>query len=265
MPSPFPGMDPYLEDSSRWADFHPTFIVTLRRHLSRLVSPNFHVDIQEQVYITEPDEDERRRIAPDVFVTVSQAGIAAPPATAAAITAPVIEEPLPDTEPRHRYLEIRDARTREVVAIIEVLSPGNKTRGSLRRETFLRKREMVMNSGTHWIEIDLLRGGERPPDVRRPSDYYALLKRAGPDRRLEIWYFDLRDPLPVIAVPLRPPFADVPLSLPSVFEETYSDGFYADKLDYAGSVPPPRLRPADTAWVEAQVRAWAAAREGHSG
>ena len=220
MRSPFPGMDPYLEDASRWADFHPTFIVALRRQLSRLVSPHFHVDIQEQVYLTEPGEEERRQ----------------------------------------RYLEIRDARTREVVAILEVLSPTNKARGTPRREAFLRKREAVMASGTHWVEIDLLRGGERPPDVRRPSDYYALLKRAGVDSKLEVWYFDLRDALPVIAVPLRPPFEDAPLALTSVLDETYADGFYADKLDYAGPIPPPRLRPADAAWVEAQVRARTASR-----
>src|SRR5574341_314245 len=99
MPSPFPGMDPYLEDSSRWADFHPTLIVTLRRHLSRLVSPNFHVDIQEQVYLTEPGEEERRRIAPDVFVTVSSSTQAAPASGTVAITTPVVETPLPESEP----------------------------------------------------------------------------------------------------------------------------------------------------------------------
>ncbi len=260
MPSPFPGMDPYLEDSSRWADFHPTLIVTLRRHLSRLVSPNFHVDIQEQVYLTEPGEEERRRIAPDVFVTVGSSTQAAPASGTVAITTPVVETPLPESEPQQRYLEIRDARTREVVAILEVVSPANKARGALRREAFLRKREAVMASGTHWIEIDLLRGGERPPDVRRPSDYYALLKRAGAEVQLEVWYFDLRDALPVIALPLRPPFEDVPLALASVLEETYGDGFYADKIDYTGPVPPPRLRPADTAWAETQVRAWLSAR-----
>jgi len=253
MPSPFPGMDPFLEDSTRWADFHPTFIVTLRRYLSRLVSPHFHVDIQEQVYIAEPDEEPHRRIAPDVFVTVGRPASSLAASSMGAITAPVIEEPLPETEFRYRFLEIRDARTREVVAIIETLSPGNKTLGSFHQEAFLEKRSAVMASHTHWLEIDLLRGGKRPNDVRRPSDYYALLKRAGVADRLEVWYFDLRDSLPVIAVPLRSPFDDVPLDLQHVFMETYQDGFYETKLDYDGPVPPPRLRPADAAWVREQV------------
>lgn len=258
MPSPFPGMDPFLEDATRWSDFHPTFIVTMRRILSRLVSPNFHVDIQEQVYIAEPDEEPYRRIAPDVFVTVGQPATPIATRTLDEITTPVIEEPLPETEFRYRFLEIRDARSREVVAIIEVLSPGNKTPGAYQQTAYLEKRAAVMDSGTHWLEIDLLRGGKRPSDVRRPSDYYALLKRTGVPDRLEVWYFDLRDTLPAIAVPLRPPYEDVPLNLQQVFTETYHDGFYETKLDYDKSVPLPRLRPADAAWVRERVANWIA-------
>ncbi len=256
MASPFPGMDPFLEDVARWSDFHPTFIVTMRRILSRLVSPNFHVDIQEQVYIAEPDEAPHRRIAPDVFVTIGQPVFSNTTMAVEAITIPVIEEPLPETEFHYRFLEIRDARSREVVAIIEILSPGNKTPGAHQQTAYLEKRAAVMDSGTHWLEIDLLRGGKRPADVRRPSDYYALLKRAGTTDRLEIWYFDLRDVLPVIALPLRPPFEDVPLNLQLVFAETYQDGFYAAKLDYDKPVPLPRLRPADGAWTREQVTNW---------
>ncbi len=200
------------------------------------------------------DDGERRRIAPDVFVTLARPESAAFAGSPAPITTPVIEEPLPETELKHRYLEIRDARTREVVAVIEVLAPGNKARRSSLRENFLRKREAVMSSSAHWLEIDLLRGGERPADVRRPSGYYVLLKRAE-EAHLEVWYFDLRDALLVIAVPLRPPFPDAPLALQSVFEETYADGFYGDKLDYTAPAPVPRLRPADSAWVESQIAA----------
>ncbi|MFQ5615267.1 MAG: DUF4058 family protein [Anaerolineales bacterium] len=258
MPSPFPGMDPFLEDPARWSDFHPTFLVTMRRHLSRLVSPSFHVDIQEQVYITETTGGTPWRIAPDVFVTVGQGAQPAVVGGAIAITLPTIEEPLPESAFRYRFLEIRDARTQEVVTILELLSPGNKTAGSFHQDAFLKKRESVWASNTHWLEIDLLRRGRRPQEVRRPSDYYALLKRAEVADRLEVWYFDLRDTMPVIAVPLRAPFEDVPLDLQSVFAETYQDGFYVSKLEYDDQPPPPRLRPADAAWVRERVEVWRA-------
>jgi hypothetical protein len=80
-------------------------------------------------------------------------------AAATAISAPTLVEPLYEFEVRDRFIEIRDARNRAVVATLEVLSPTNKTPGSLGREQFERKRRAVLASATHWIEIDLLRGG----------------------------------------------------------------------------------------------------------
>lgn len=78
-----------------------------------------------------------------------------------------------------------------------------------------------MASGVHWIEVDVLRAGERPPEVVGRSDYYVLLKRGGQAGRFEVWFFDLRDRMPTIAVPLRPPFEDVPLDLQAVFNEKH--------------------------------------------
>lgn len=254
-------MDPFLEDPSGWADVHPTFIITLRKHLGALVSPNFYVRIEEQVYITEPDEPAGRRIEPDLFVTAGRLEARQPAGAAVAVTPPAIVEPLTQAEARVRSIEIHDARSHEVVTVIEVLSTVNKVTGPPRREAFLRKRQTVTSSRVHWIEIDLLRAGDRPPEVRGKSDYYALLKR-GDSTACEVWYFDLRDPLPVIAVPLRPPFEDVPLSLAAVSAETYEIGFYADSVDYTRPVPAPRLRPADAAWVEDRIREWTAAGAG---
>ena len=156
-------------------------------------------------------------------------------------------------EAHDRYVEIRDSLGREVVATIEILSPRNKAPGTPGREAFLRKRSAVFQSGSHWIEIDLLRGGERPPDVRGRSDYYALLKRGGVAHPFEVWFFDLRDPLPTIAVPLRPPLPDVPLDLQAALSTVYRRGHYADVLPYGSPVPPPPLDPADANWVAAQI------------
>ena len=162
-------------------------------------------------------------------------------------------EPLLDPEVHDRYVEIRDSLGREVVATIEILSPRNKAPGAPGREAFLRKRSAVFQSGSHWIEIDLLRGGERPPDVRGRSDYYVLLKRGGVAHPFEVWFFDLRDPLPTIAVPLRPPLPDVPLDLQAALSTVYRRGHYADVLPYGSPVPPPPLDPADASWVAAQI------------
>lgn len=254
MPSPFPGMDPFLEDPAGWPDVHITFITTMRHRLVAMLLPDFHVRIQERVYISTPDDPGREALAPDLFVTLGQ-GAQPLPATAEAISESVFIETLIDPEIHDRYLEVYDARTHEVVTAIEVLSPANKVVGADGREAFLQKRKTLMAAGVHWIEIDLLRAGWRREDYKGRSDYYVTLARFGRQSPLQVWFFDLRDRLPTILVPLRAPAEDAHLNLQSVFEAAYDSARYDLITDYTRPVPPPRLRPADAAWVEAQVRA----------
>jgi hypothetical protein len=247
-------MDPFLEDPAEWSGVHARLITSISDHLAAVVSPDFFVRIEQRVYIISPDNLERQPIVPDVYL-VSGRRVGQPAAISGMITEPTLVEPLYEMEIRDRYIEIRDARSREVVTTLEVLSPFSKTSGAQGRQAFLRKRETVMSSRVHWIEIDLLRSGERPPEVAGKSDYYALLKRGGTPGPFEVWYSDLRDSLPTIAVPLRPPFEDVPLSLQAVFDDVYVRAHYAESIDYTVSVPLPRLRPTDAAWVAARLKA----------
>jgi len=154
---------------------------------------------------------------------------------------------------------VRDAASRELITTIEVLSPYNKAAGSQGREAFLRKRRAVLASTSHWIEIDLLRQGERPPEVAGQSDYYVLLKRGRPGP-FEVWYADLRDRLPIIAVPLRDPFPDVPIDLQAAIETVYDRGAYQFVLDYASPPPAPPLAPADLQWTADRIARWRSSR-----
>jgi hypothetical protein len=51
MPSPFPGMNPYLEQADVWQDFHQRFISLLRQLLAEQVCPKYLVKIAEQIFI----------------------------------------------------------------------------------------------------------------------------------------------------------------------------------------------------------------------
>ncbi len=257
MPSPFPGMDPYLEARALWESFHNRLIATIDEFLTAQVQPHFYVEQQSTVYIVEPGERLRRPIEPDLYLV--EAGVGQLAAAGRPITRPTIVTASAPAEIRQRYLEVRDAASRAVVTIIELLSPANKTPGHRAYDGFLDKRSRVMASGVHWLEIDLLRAGERPAEVAGQSDYYALLKRGDRQAEFAIWFVNLRDPLPVAAVPLRPPFADIALDLQEALTRVF-DRYYAQRLDYAGPPPPPRLAPADAAWVEERVREWHAAR-----
>src|SRR5947209_19956470 len=112
MPSPFPGMNPYLEQNDTWEDFHNEFITRTREILTGLVGPNYLVKIEVRLYLHELSAEERRYFGrADVGVTAPPA--AEPPASAASLaTAPVrLTLPAVDVE-RHSSLEIRDRRNR---------------------------------------------------------------------------------------------------------------------------------------------------------
>lgn len=264
MKSPFPGMDPFLEDPNGWQDFHTKFLVEMSHTISTSVSPNFFVRVEERVYLTEPDFTKRQFYKPDVTVIKSPRSTRETTTAYGIVTPPVTVEPLFDPEIKDRYLEILDAENREVVTTIELLSPINKRRGAPGYDEFWRKRRAVFESQTHWIEIDLLREGLRPYRLEGKSNYYALLKRGGQWEKLEVWFFNLRDKMPTIAVPLRPPFDDVPLDLQAVFDATYERAYYADSVDYSGEPPPPPLYETDAAWLQERVHTWQAARRGEN-
>jgi hypothetical protein len=259
MPSPFPGMDPYLEEPSGWPGVHHRLITIMSDLLTEQLAPHFYVSIEERVYISDLEEPgERRQIAPDIYL-VERPGTGSPlQPGATVVTPPTLIEPLYELEVRDRYLEIHDRRTREVVTIVELLSPRNKAAGSEGRRQFITKRDTIFSTQTHWVEIDLLRAGERPDEVAGKSDYYALLHRSDSGGRLAVWFVDLRDRLPRITIPLRQPHDDAVLDLHAALDTVYTRARYAAEIDYTQPVPPPTLRPADALWVAESVRAWLA-------
>jgi hypothetical protein len=197
-------------------------------------------------------------VRPDIYA-VEVAGAASPSPARGQIAAPVVLDLPASLEIRAPYLKVIDTADRQVVTTIEVLSPINKVPGSSGQRDFLRKRDQILRSSTHWLEIDLLRAGTRPPGIPHRGDYYAALHRAGVRDQLEAWFVSLRNPLPTIAVPLRPPFEDVPLDLQEAVELVYERYRYDAGIDYAEDAPPP-LDEADAAWVGERVAAWRRAR-----
>ncbi len=73
MPSPFPGMNPYLEQADVWQDFHQSFIPLLRQLLAEQVRPKYLVKIEEQIFIHALPADQRWLIGRG-DMTVSRSG-----------------------------------------------------------------------------------------------------------------------------------------------------------------------------------------------
>jgi hypothetical protein len=259
MASPFPGMDPYLEAPDRWGGVHARLIAVLGDMLTRQVRPRFFVDIEETVYILSPDDPGRRLVRPDIVVTEATL-VPAGRHEAGRVSAPLLLERPRPIEARTRRLVVRDMHDQRVVATIEVLSPVNKATGSAGREDFLTKRERGMQSSAHWLEIDLLRAGARPPEVTGLGAYYALLHRAGGGDQLEAWFANVRDPLPTIAVPLVDDLPDASLDLQAAVTAIYERAAYDIILIYSEPPPAPPLPDEDAAWAANRIASWQAAR-----
>lgn len=255
MASPFPGMDPYLEDPEIWSGVHAMFLGEIINLLYRRLRPKYAIRYEERVYVAEEDDPVHQPRIPDVKVFTDahrpqRVGSPAAEQGGTAIDEPIRVMPFDDPEVHEKYLHVLDLKSHDVVTVIELLSPSNKTKGSAGRKNFMEKRREVFASAAHWIEIDLLRAGARTivlPGVPA-SDYQVFLSRAGDPRRGYAWPMSLRDRLPTIAVPLQAGDPDVPLNLQAVLTTTIDKGSYETDFDY-GSPPPFPIRQDDAAWA----------------
>ena len=251
MPSPFPGMNPYLEQSDIWQDFHERAIPVAAELLGAQVLPRYFVKIDEHVYVHELDNESRR------FVGRTDLALAKNPTTGnqgsgtGVLDAPAsVWQPSVDIE-RLSYLEIRDRQNRQLITVIELLSPSNKRPGS-DRDQYLAKQSQLLSSTANLVEIDLLRGGPRMPWVDMPvCDYCAVVSRVPERPRAGIWPIQLRQRLPLLPVPLRSGEPDAKLDLQQILDRVYDAAGYEVYI-YTGEPEPP-LAAEEAAWARAFV------------
>ncbi len=69
MPSPFPGMDPYLEAPDIWPDFHDAFASEIRALLNQTLPAPYYARLEMRPEIGVVEEDDNpRRVIPDIAV-----------------------------------------------------------------------------------------------------------------------------------------------------------------------------------------------------
>jgi hypothetical protein len=254
MPNPFPGMNPYLERSYLWENIHNTFLLELRSALQPAIRPRYFVGMEHGVYIHEMPEDRYLRFAkPDLAVMKRQQDRPAASGATSTLEAPArLIIPQAVEEIRIPYLEIIDVKKNRVVTAIEVLSPTNKS--GMDREVYLAKRHAYMKSEANFVEIDLLRRGDRMPVEGLPECASCIVvSRVSQRPQADVWPVKLRDRLPIIPIPLSERDAEVPLDLQEILNRVYDAGAF--DLQIYSDDPDPPMSVEDAAWAKSLVPA----------
>jgi hypothetical protein len=259
-------MDPYLEDPVRWPDVHHRLITYISDALQSQVRPRYHARVGERVYVLQPP----RALYPDVFLIQRSLPVKEPaPVAVSVATSQVVESEedldvpviftLPPVEHREPFIEIVHTAGDEVVTVIEVFSPANKTPGKGQR-LYREKQQEILSSEVHLIEIDLLAEGlhtvaisEESRASLSPHRYLVSVNRGPDHERFEVYPIPLQRRLPHFRVPLREPDPDAALNLQAVFAQCYDNGGYADFVDYRQPAPVP-LSPEDAAWTDGLLK-----------
>jgi hypothetical protein len=234
MSIPFIGMNPRLESPDLWTEVHHRLISAIAIHLGPTLRPKYRVAIEKRVYFSEGDQAVEVGIPDAAVLTAVQTRPSTTTATLEPQTDDSMSVTLPMTsEVKEGYLEIREVATGRVITAIEVLSPTNK-RAGYGRNTYEAKRQKLLASQSHLIEIDLLRYGKPMELLNTPTktDYRILVSRSEDRPQARLYGFDLGQPIPPIVVPLEPGDTEPILNLQALLNEIYDQAGFDLTIEY---------------------------------
>ena len=222
MPSPFPGMDPYLEDEALWPVFHHQLVMCLYQILLPGLVDRYRARVNQRHYITEQ----------------------------ALFTSVVREEHHED------YIEIRQRCDGRLITLVDVVSPANKLTAD-GRCAYLERRHEGKNANANLVELDLLLQGQPTLEYSRDGlpdwDYAVTVTRSTQPERYEIYTATLQKKLPRFRLPLASDDRDTVLDLHTAFTRCYDQGGFAAKIDYTKDPSTP-LSSEDRQWLQEVLR-----------
>ena len=207
MPSPFPGMDPYLEDSKLWAPFQHQILACLYQLLLPGLVDRYRARVGTRAYTSEM-----------------------------ALFTSIVRE-----EHSEEFIEVRNRTDGRLVTLVEVVSPANKTTPT-GRAAYLDKRRDTLAQRAGVVEIDLVLQGKPTLNYSREGlpdyDFAVTVTRATAPDRYEIYTSTMQKRLPKFKVPLAADDRDALLDLQTAFNRAYDLGNFRAQIDYKGSPPP---------------------------
>ena len=207
MPSPFPGMDPYLEHAKLWPAFQHQLLACLYQILLPGLVDRYRARVGTRTYVSETP----------LFTSIIREQFA------------------------EEFIEIRNRTDNRLVTLLEVVSPANKTTAA-GRQAYLDARQQAVAQRAGVVELDLVMQGKPTLTYSRDGlpeyDYAVTVTRSNAPDRYEIYTATLQKRLPKFKLPLAADDRDALLDLQAAFARAYDLGTFANQIDYKGSPPP---------------------------
>jgi hypothetical protein len=258
MPSPFPGMDPWLEGEEVFPNLHERLVIAIQDALNAALPPGYVATSKNRVWV-----DPELRREPDValFGRERQPNGNGETAVALAGLTAIAQELTPDTV-EELYLEIRSGRGKRLVTAFEVISLSNKRAGEQGRKSYQDKQHEYWPSKVNLVEIDLLRRGPHvsatPLQMLREKlgsfDYHISVAMPGKRPSHHAAGIQLADRLPAFEVPLDSDVAPIRIDLQPMIDLAYDRGRYTELFSYRDPCNPPLTAEQQT-WAEGILRA----------
>jgi hypothetical protein len=216
MPSPLPGMDPFLEDARLWPEFQHLLVTCLYQALLPGLVDRYRARVGQRHYFTEQ-----------------------------ALFTSVIRE-----EHNEEFIEIRQRGADRLVTLVEVVAPANKTTAE-GRQYYLDHWAISKAGGANIVEIDLVLQGQPPrgfsPNTQAEGEFAITISRANRQESLEA--FNLQRALPRFRMPLAGDDRDMVVELHVVFHRAFDLGSFGEKINYK-MAPIPTLHDSDRQWLD---------------
>lgn len=201
MPSPFPGMDPYLEEEKLWPLFHTHLVHSLYQLLLPGLMDRYRARLAERHYVLEQ-----------------------------ALFTSVVRE-----EHREPYLEVRQRADGRLITVVDVISPANKGTAT-GRQAYLAKRQEFRQHNASLVEIDLVLQGHPVQDYSREGlpdwDYAVTVTRSVQPDRYEIYTATVDKRLPRFRLPLASDDRDTVLDLQAAVARSFDQGDFLKQINY---------------------------------
>ncbi len=207
MPSPFPGMDPYLEHPKLWPAFQHQLLACLYQILLPGLVDRYRARIGSRRYVSEMP----------LFTSVVR------------------------EEHTEEFIEIRSRSDHKLVTLLEVVSPANKTTAA-GRQAYLDCRRDALQQRAGVVEIDLVMQGKPTLTYSRDGlpefDHAVSVTRSTAPDRYEIYTATLQKRLPKFKLPLAADDRDALIDLQAAFTRAYDLGGFSGQIDYTADPPP---------------------------